>query len=362
MKSDSASILLNLIVERSVNGLSPKNQLLLDELIASAPDPAQVTRELRQCESAVATQDFADMPVRLREMLCDRLQKSSDLMTNNHQSSLDDGIGPQDHEMPSSLRQAIIADGMAYVEKTYGTGMSVNGNYDSVHNLQGFAGEFRPRGVPVGRRNSLKAAASIACVAATRFGRLGVSVSRIPRVREVGTLIVAAAGLLALALFLRQQPEPVDRVEVARFSSMKDESSSLILMDEKSVNRHQRETFLTNPPVDMMRVACKTENGKRTVGELLWSDVQQKGFVSLSGLEVNDPNQFQYQVWIVDANQKYPVNGGVFDVADQKRAVVRLRPNMKIRRAAEFVVTQELPGGVVVSRRKNVVAVAKTKK
>ena len=176
--------------------------------------------------------------------------------------------------------------------------------------------------------------------------------------RQVGTLFVAAAGLLALALFLRQQPDPVDMTGASKFALVEDEASRLIWMDDKSVNSYQREKFLTNPPVDMIRVTCTTESQKDAMGELLWSNSQQKGFASLSGLEVNDPDEFQYQVWIVDANQKYPVTGGVFNVVDQKGAVIRLRPNLKIKQAVEFVVTQERPGGVVASSRENIVAVA----
>jgi len=386
MKPDSASILLNLIIEKSVSGLSSKNQLLMDELIASAPDPAQVAIELQQFETALAALDFANLPASKRDFLSDRLRQSSNLMKNNNEPSSDGLEGSQNHEMPIALRQAIIADGMAYVGKAYGSGNSKTRNLSSLEKcfttavnfesemesesslgeMHRFAdesfGEFRPRGVQVGRRNPLEVAASMARASASQIGRMGNYVSRIPKVREVGTLMVAAAGLLALAMFLRQQPDPVDIVGASKFSSVKDESSRLILMDDKSVNSYQREMFLTNPPVDMIRVTCKTESKKESMGELLWSDSQQKGFVSLSGLEVNDPDQFQYQVWIVDAKQKYPVTGGVFNVADQKGAVIRLRPNLKIKKAVEFMVTQERPGGVVTASRENIVAVATTGK
>lgn len=375
MKSDSASILLNLIIEKSVSGLSPKNQLIMEELIASTPDPAEAAIELQQFEMAVAALDFANLTQSERNILRDRLRQSSNLMKNNFTRS-----GPHNHEMPISLRQSIIADGMAYVDQAYGSGKSKSGNTkpldkcitkavksgsqveseSSMGEMQGFAdeslGPFRPRGVHVGRRNTLAAAASMAREAAVQFTKFGNSVSQIPKVREVGTLIVAAASLLALALFLRQQPEPVEMVEASKFASVEDEVSSLILMDDKSVNRHQREAFLTNPPADMVRVTCKSENQKDTIGELLWSDSQQRGFLSLSGLEINDPDQFQYQVWVFDAKQKYPVAGGVFNVVDQKSSVIRLRPNLKINEAVEFVVTQERPGGGKRSSQGSIVA------
>ena len=307
-------------------------------------------------------------------------------MKNKNEPSSNGLDGSQNHEMPIALRQAIIADGMAYVGKAYGSGNSKTRNLSSLEKcfatavnfesemesesslgeMHRFADEsfeeFRPRGVQVGRRNPLEAVASTARVAAAQLGKLGNYVSRIPKLREVGTLMVAAAGLLALVMFLRQQPDPVDMVGTSKFAWVNDEASRPILMDDKSVNSYQREMFLTNPPVDMIRLTCKTESKKEAMGQLLWSDSQQKGFVSLSGLEVNDPDQFQYQVWIIDANQKYPVTGGVFNVADQKGAVIRLRPNRKIKEAVEFMVTQERPGGVVTSSRKNIVAVATTGK
>ena len=392
MKPDSASILLNLIIEKSVSGLPRKNQLLMDELIARAPDPAQAAIELQQFEIAVAALDFANMPASKRNILCDRLRQSGNLVKNNNEPFANEPIpnaldrrvtrlGPRNYEMPVALRQEIIADGMAYVDKAFGSGnrksnnnsleksitmavdsgseMESEGSLGEMHRFADESfGEFRPRGVHIGRRNSLGPMASMARAAAVRLGKLGSSVSRIPKVREVGTLFVAAAGLLALALFLRQQPDPVDMTGASKFALVEDEASRLIWMDDKSVNSYQREKFLTNPPVDMIRVTCTTESQKDAMGELLWSNSQQKGFASLSGLEVNDPDEFQYQVWIVDANQKYPVTGGVFNVVDQKGAVIRLRPNLKIKQAVEFVVTQERPGGVVASSRENIVAVA----
>jgi len=221
-----------------------------------------------------------------------------------------------------------------------------------------FYGEFRPRGVPVGRRNLSRGPAILTRSAAQQIAKLRDVVSRFPKVREIGSLVVAAAGLLALTLFLRQ---PAGTGEAPELASAKHGEPSLILMDDKSVSRNQLGAFLTNPPHDMLRVACKTEDQESTVGELWWSDSQQSGFVTLSGLEVNDPDQFQYQVWTIDANQKYPVTCGVFNVVDQNRTVIRLRPNLKIKKAVQFMVTQERPGGVVASSRENIVAVATTK-
>ena len=375
MRTDSASFLLNLIIEKTIGELAPKQQRLIDQLVASAPDPAKAARELKRVEVAAAALDFENFPVKAREILRDRLQKSENLMKSNREPTpdafhdRDSGLDAQSAEMPIRLRETIIADGMAFVDKTYGSGKrntpsrtgSELESTSSLGAMPDFADEsyeeFRPRGVPVGRKNSL---ASMARSSAAQFGKLGRSVSRLPKVREVGTLAVAAAGLLALALFLRQQPEPIDIATAPEFASVMEEGPSLIWMDDKSVNRHHREEFLTNPPVDMTRVTSKIGSNRNAKGDWLWSDSQQKGFVTFSGLEVNDPERFQYQVWIFDkkVNQKYPVSGGVFNVVDKRQSVIVLLPQLRISKAVQFMVTQERPGGVDASSRDNIVTTA----
>ena len=389
MKSDSASILLDLIIKKSVSGLSQHDQLVIDELLASAPHPGKAASELQQFETTIAALDLSNLSASARENLRDELRQSGNFMNlhNDEHNLANSSDRESDHhempahlrEMPAHLRETIIAEGMAFVDKAYGSGkrktfdkstaMAVDFGSDvrsesSLNSVEDFGnetfGEFRPRGVRVGKRNSLSSVTAMARMAAAQFGKLGGSVSRLPKVREVGTLIAAAAGLLTLALFLRQQPEPVETMEASQFASLEEKAPSLILMDDTSVNRHQRETFLTNPPNDMIRVSCQLESQANSTGEFLWSDSQQKGFVTLTGLEVNDPDQLQYQLWIfdADANQSYPVNGGVFNVVEKDGSVILLRPQIDIRKAVKFMVTQERPSGVVTPSRDKVVAVA----
>ena len=51
-------------------------------------------------------------------------------------------------------------------------------------------------------------------------------------------------------------------------------------------------------------------------GNVVWSDLRQEGFMTFSGMAINDPSRFRYQVWIFnkDVNQKFPVDCGLFDV------------------------------------------------
>lgn len=100
---------------------------------------------------------------------------------------------------------------------------------------------------------------------------------------------------------------------------------------------------------------------KKIMGEVVWSDSAQKGFVRLSGMSVNDKMREQYQLWIVASNQdaKTPVDGGVFDVNDAGEVVIPINAKIKIEKPAAFVVTAEKPGGVVVSKGEKVMALGK---
>jgi len=80
------------------------------------------------------------------------------------------------------------------------------------------------------------------------------------------------------------------------------------------------------------------------------------------GLAKNDPSRAQYQLWIFDKtrDEKYPVDGGVFDVdSDTGDVVVPSRATLPVNAPVLFAVTLERPGGVVVSKREHIVVTAK---
>lgn len=103
-------------------------------------------------------------------------------------------------------------------------------------------------------------------------------------------------------------------------------------------------------------------NFKQAGGKVIWSDTLQKGYMTLSGLSVNDPGQAQYQLWIVDPTRDAdaPVDGGVFDIpADGTSVVVPIAAKLALSKPQAFVITLEQPGGVVKSKQEQVVALAK---
>jgi len=100
---------------------------------------------------------------------------------------------------------------------------------------------------------------------------------------------------------------------------------------------------------------------KDTTGRVTWSDSQQKGYMTLSGIPVNDPKKAQYQLWIVDPKRdEAPVDGGVFDIStDGSPVVVPIVAKLSLTNPQAFVITLEQPGGVVKSKQEQVVALAK---
>jgi hypothetical protein len=96
-------------------------------------------------------------------------------------------------------------------------------------------------------------------------------------------------------------------------------------------------------------------------GEIVWNARLQEGFLRLSALPDNDPDQAQYQLWIFDKTREtYAVDGGVFNVArpGAGEVVVPFEPKLGVGDAAAFAVTRERPGGVVVTDQSGLVLLA----
>jgi hypothetical protein len=95
-------------------------------------------------------------------------------------------------------------------------------------------------------------------------------------------------------------------------------------------------------------------------GEVVWDNEAQRGFMRFEGLAENDPSVSQYQLWIFDGqrDEAQPVDGGVFD-AEEGAIIVPIDAKLRVFEPVAFAVTVERPGGVVVSKREKVVALAK---
>lgn len=123
----------------------------------------------------------------------------------------------------------------------------------------------------------------------------------------------------------------------------------------------KRDQLISAAP-DLVKSVLETPKGTGSItGEVVWSSSLQKGYVTFRGLPANDPNRETYQLWIVDENQdpKTPVNCGIFNAQANGEIIVPLDAELKIKKPKLFAVTQEKPGGVVVSKQEKLIAFAK---
>jgi hypothetical protein len=119
------------------------------------------------------------------------------------------------------------------------------------------------------------------------------------------------------------------------------------------------ERMLATPGVERWAWGGASESG---AGDFVWDPRAQRGYLRLRGFVPNDPSRAQYQFWIFDAarDERYPVDGGVFDVPPgRSEVIVPVHASRHVSRVAAFSVTVERPGGTVVSARDKVVAFAR---
>lgn len=182
-------------------------------------------------------------------------------------------------------------------------------------------------------------------------GRLGV-----PAWAWGGWLAAAASLVVALVITNDQQPPaaPTAGDAAARLAAAPDTvSADLITIDQAG---------LAPEPHPLARDIA---------GRVRWADSADAGEIRLTGVEPNDPDQFQYQLWIFDATRRqgdfpgangllsqYPVDGGVFNVSGDGEVIIPVEAKLPVGKAALFAVTKEPPGGVVVSDREIVFVAA----
>lgn len=96
-------------------------------------------------------------------------------------------------------------------------------------------------------------------------------------------------------------------------------------------------------------------------GDIVWSEAKQTGYMRFRGLPVNDADKTCYQLWIFDKTQDKatPIDGGTFDVKTEGEVVIPITAKLKALGPEMFAITIEKQGGVVVSKREKIAALAK---
>jgi Anti-sigma-K factor rskA len=102
---------------------------------------------------------------------------------------------------------------------------------------------------------------------------------------------------------------------------------------------------------------------KGATGDVVWSPSRQEGYLRFVGVAPNDPKAIQYQLWIFDKRRddRFPVDGGVFDIGPGGEVVIKISPKLFVNEPVLFAITVEPPGGVVVSKRERIVVTAAPK-
>lgn len=146
------------------------------------------------------------------------------------------------------------------------------------------------------------------------------------------TALLAAAGLLLLLTFQRREPLPPPAA--------------------------RQQLLASGTAVQLEWQPGPSPLAGSVHGDVVWSDRRQEGYLRLQGLPPPGAEQ-QFQLWIVDADRPGPpVDGGIFDLPDAAaESIVPVRAALPVH-ARAFVVTVEARGGVVVSERRDVVAIA----
>lgn len=165
------------------------------------------------------------------------------------------------------------------------------------------------------------------------------SVAAPPNWREA-LAVLAAAACLAVMLF--------------NWAGTENKPRTLSTGDQMAM-------LLKASPADLVTADWTQVHSETATGKVHWSDQKQEGFMVFNDLPINDPTIQQYQLWVfdTDAEQAHPVDGGVFDIQNDGEVIVPIDVRVPVKKAVMFAVTIEEPGGVVVSKRKQIPVLAK---
>jgi hypothetical protein len=175
----------------------------------------------------------------------------------------------------------------------------------------------------------------------------------------LGWVAAAACLLLAIGAYvLKSRPQVI-----VQNPAVPTVSVSAPIVPPHLSPKEERERLLTQAGTARFDWSkTKDPASKEATGDVVWNATAQKGFMRFRGLAKNDPKATQYQLWIFDKTRddKYPVDGGVFDVDDATGdVIVPIKAKLQVNEIALFAVTVEKPGGVVVSKRERIVVTAK---
>ena len=108
-------------------------------------------------------------------------------------------------------------------------------------------------------------------------------------------------------------------------------------------NRLRRQEDLSRLKINALASLAGNSPEARAIA--VWDPDRETGLLSVEKLPALAADQ-DYQLWVIDPAYQNPVNGGVFTVADDGRAVLTFRPDQPVKAVAKFAVSRERKGGV----------------
>ncbi len=300
--------LTDLLIEHTTRGLAPSDAARLESLRLS--DPFAYERERRDVEMSVAALDVC---------LSDKDQ---------HADSM-----PLELQQRVSRQAALVVPALRLAQADHSTADQSNaGQREANHSTLGKTLEFPALDKAADRATDALPTAE------------GSSSVRAP------WLLAAAACLLAVFAWLPRVAPPVAETPDATQAGRGDDPSGTVQLAGNPAN----EATLDLQPSEDPLVA-------EASGQIVWDAQGQTGVIRLSGVTANDPAEFQYQLWIFDAarDDRYPIDGGVFDIPQGHNTVeIPINAKLSVGQAVLFAITVEPRGGVVVSDRERIVLVA----
>lgn len=221
------------------------------------------------------------------------------------------------------------------------------------------AGDWKEEPLPYSLRSRLSAAAAEFGAGDSRVVPLSAAIARpregkppISRSPGFAWFAAAASIVLAIAAWLPrldyQQSGNVDLLSQAS-------------QDSATLAVERQKLLASSRPLRKEWSATEDPASAAVRGDVVWDAASQSGYMRFTGLPANDPGTLQYQLWIFDETRddRYPVDGGVFNIpSGGGEVVVPILAKLPVRSPKLFAVTIERPGGVVVSSRERIVAVA----
>lgn len=282
-------------------------------------------------------------------------------------------------QLPKALADSLSKSGQ--------TAIAIRGGSGPI-NLQQATAENNPQSSESGAWRWISVAAAVIAIGATVFGVSNYSAHNQARqqfesklaslqnkVTHNETLLAnsrIAAAQAQISIRTLEEEKQLQATELAQLESTKLDLASQLAEATSSLDNAMDRIAVYETPLDPAQLA---ENRRQLLtvpdtvqiawqpfdlpdapaeqqgvqGDVIWSDSLQEGYIRFVGLEPNDPNIEQYQIWVIDERGlEQKVSGGVFNASAEGEIIVPIHPGIDVGRVALFAITVEDPGGTWV--------------